>query len=58
MWIVERWRHIVRCHPELSAWRRSVLAAIRSPTESNPDARRTSAGTVPLVQARVCGPRW
>ncbi len=29
----ERWRHILRHHPELAPWRRSVLAAIRSPTE-------------------------
>lgn len=48
MWIVEdrdglpveltfeRWRHIVRAHPELARWRRSVLVAIRVPTEVHP----------------------
>jgi hypothetical protein len=53
MWIVEtpdgasveltfeRWRHIVRHHPDLSTWRRSVLAAIRSPTEIHP-GRKTN----------------
>lgn len=29
----ERWRHVIRAHPELAGCRRSVLAAIRSPTE-------------------------
>lgn len=32
----ERWRHIVRHHPELATWRRSVLVALRSPTEIHP----------------------
>jgi hypothetical protein len=31
----ERWRHIVRAHPELRRWRQSVLVAIHSPTESH-----------------------
>jgi len=32
----ELWRHIVHAHPELAIWRRSVLVAIRSPTEIHP----------------------
>jgi hypothetical protein len=32
----ERWRHILRAHPELAAWRRTVLVAIQSPTEIRP----------------------
>lgn len=48
MWIVEdqdgtpvqlmfeRWRHIVEAHPDLACWRRSVLVAIRNPTEVRP----------------------
>ena len=32
----ERWRHILRAHPELAGWRRSALVAIRVPTEIRP----------------------
>lgn len=32
----ERWRHIVRAHPELARWRRAVLVAIHAPTEVRP----------------------
>jgi hypothetical protein len=35
----ERWRHILRAHPELAPWRRSVLVAVRVPTETHPGGK-------------------